>query len=180
MSAAEIALIVLAVVALVGTALWSVAQRLDRLHRREFQTRATLEAQLTRRANAAADLAASGVLDPASAMLVADAATTSLGAARLIGDDDPDAATDRSLVESDLTSALRAVLRGSESEPDAGDSEPLQRLRHAHYRVGLARRFHNDAVVAIQQIRRLWLVRTFRLAGHAALPSTFEMDDATL
>src|SRR5699024_8176825 len=107
MSAAEIVLIALALLALVAVALGSVAQRLDRLHRREYQTRATLEAQLVRRADAAADLAASGALDPAGAVLVADAALASMGAARLVGDEEePDAPGERELVESDLSRTL--------------------------------------------------------------------------
>ena len=54
----------------------------------------------------------------------------------------------------------------------------VDRVRQVQYRIQLARRFHNDAVVQIHQIRRLGLVRVFRLAGYAPLPSTFEMDDA--
>lgn len=191
MSAAEVALIALAVLALVTVALWSVAQRLDRLHRREFQTRATLEAQLVRRADAAAELAASGALDPAGAVLVADAALASMGAARLIGDEEePDLPGDRELVESELSRTLRAALGSGQTAPggdaaaEAGGvvgpsaTAEVDRVRQVQYRVQLARRFHNDAVVQIHQIRRLALVRRFRLAGYAPMPGTFEMDDA--
>jgi hypothetical protein len=41
----------------------------------------------------------------------------------------------------------------------------------------MARRFHNDAVVDVRQVRRKTVVRLFRLAGHAELPSTIEFDD---
>lgn len=200
MSTAEIVLLVAAVLALLALGLWSVAQRLDRLHRREFQTRATLEAHLVRRADTAAELATSGCLDPASAVLVADAALGSMGAARLVGEDDE--AYDpgeRELVESELTRTLRAALDGLDSaagspaaaagpEPErsigtsadtnTASQDVIARTRQVQYRVHLARRFHNDAVVQIHQIRRLALVRWFRLAGYAALPTTFEMDDA--
>ena len=44
-------------------------------------------------------------------------------------------------------------------------------------RVVLARRFYNDAVSTTLVIRRRRLVRWLRLAGTAALPSPFEMDD---
>jgi len=187
MSAAEIVLIALALLALVAVALGSVAQRLDRLHRRESQTRATLEAQLVRRADAAADLAASGALDPAGAVLVADAALASMGAARLVGDEEePDAPGERELVESDLSRTLRAALGGALETPEgevpamtgAPEADQVARVRQVQYRVHLARRFHNDAVVQIHQIRRLALVRLFRLAGYAPMPSTFELDDA--
>ncbi|HLS24908.1 MAG TPA: hypothetical protein VK063_03435 [Beutenbergiaceae bacterium] len=182
MSAAEIVLLILAVLALVGVVLWSVAQRLDRLHRREFQTRAVLEAQLVRRADIAAEVAADGLLDPASAVLVADAALGSMRAARIVGDDDSaQARAERGLVESELTRTLRTAL--DETDPGLPPRSPeaaeaIDRLRHSHDRVQLARRFHNDAVVQIHHIRRLTLVRLFRLAGRAALPRTFEMDDA--
>ena len=41
----------------------------------------------------------------------------------------------------------------------------------------LARRFHNDAVTDVRRVRRKRVVRSFRLAGHAELPQTFEIDD---
>lgn len=193
MSTAEIVLIALAVLALIGVLLWSVAQRLDRLHRREIQTRATLETQLLRRADTAAQVAADSVLDPASAVLVTDAALASMSAPRLVGEDladeEPTAdasartAAERGLVESDLSRTLRAAL--DEDHPDlparsAQEAEAVQRLRQIHYRVQLARRFHNDVVVQIHRIRGLTLVRWFRLAGNAPLPRTFEMDDAPI
>ena len=63
--------------------------------------------------------------------------------------------------------------------PGPGDEADLVgRMRQVQNRVQLARRFHNDAVVQIQQIRRLALVRIFRLPGRAPMPVTFEMDDA--
>lgn len=187
MSAAEIVLVALAVAALLALLLWSVAQRLDRLHRREFQTRATLEAQLVHRADTAAELASSGLLDPASSVLVADAALASMGAVRLVGEEEASGvgtAAERGLIESDLSRTLRAAL-DAEGEgahpvpPGPGDEADLVgRMRQVQNRVQLARRFHNDAVVQIQQIRRLALVRIFRLPGRAPMPVTFEMDDA--
>lgn len=185
MSAAEIVLVVLAVLALIGVMLWSVAQRLDRLHRREIQTRATLEAQLTHRAEAAVGLAESGLLDPASAVLISEAAwSAGLRSARLIGEEDPGGAQQRGLLESELSQTLRAGLGDEEYQADiargADGAAALEHLRQSSHRAQLARRFHNDAVVQIRQIRSTWLVRTFRLAGHAAMPMPFEMDDVVL
>jgi hypothetical protein len=54
------------------------AARLDRLHAKVEGAMSALDAQLIRRAEAALELANSGVLDPASALLIADAATESL------------------------------------------------------------------------------------------------------
>ena len=54
------------------------AARLDRLHAKVEGAMSALDAQLIRRAESALELANSGVLDPASALLIADAATESL------------------------------------------------------------------------------------------------------
>ena len=47
----------------------------------------------------------------------------------------------------------------------------LHGSRRAGVRVQLARRFHNDAVTDVRRVRRKWVVRLFRLAGHADLPA---------
>ncbi|HEY5554735.1 MAG TPA: hypothetical protein VIK43_07385, partial [Cellulomonas sp.] len=64
MSWSEIVIVVVAVVLLVGWRLWVSASRLDRLHRKVASSRAVVDAQLLRRASAAANLAASGLMDP--------------------------------------------------------------------------------------------------------------------
>lgn len=68
--------VTLAVVALVllGWYLSYTAARLHRLHTRVEGALAALDAQLVRRADAAVELANSGVLDPATSLLLADAA----------------------------------------------------------------------------------------------------------
>jgi len=185
LSGAEIALIVVAFVALVGLVLVQLAQRLDRLHRRVLRSRSVLEAQLVRRAEAAAELAGGGDLDPASSVIVGEAAwNAAVHAPRLVGgesDELADTDGERGLVESALTMDLRAAL-GSPLDQAALREDPttaaaLDRLAHTCYRAQLARRFHNDAVVATQRLRRNVLIRTFHLAGRAAMPETFEMDD---
>jgi hypothetical protein len=95
-------IIVLAILALV---LWSFyiswrASRLDRLHNRVEAARTALDLALVRRASAASDLASSGLLDPATSLLLADAVRRARQA-------NP---ADRDLAESDLTRALRATL----------------------------------------------------------------------
>ncbi|MCL2595746.1 MAG: hypothetical protein FWD83_09525, partial [Promicromonosporaceae bacterium] len=69
MNWAYITLIVLAVFGVMLTVLWVRASRLDRLHRKVVGTRVALDKQLALRAAAAADLANSGLLDPASSIL---------------------------------------------------------------------------------------------------------------
>jgi len=70
----EITLLVIAVLLVVGWQAWIFASRIDRLHRKVVASRMALDAQLVRRAVAAADLASAGVLDPASSVLVIGAA----------------------------------------------------------------------------------------------------------
>src|SRR5699024_8297734 len=160
----------------------SVARRLDRLHRREVTSRATLEAQLVHRAESALVLVEDVGLDPASGLIIRDAAwRAAFSAPRLVGEEAPDP-EQRGLVESELTRALRTGLGDVEAQRGLASAGPeaaraLEQLAHTHYRVELARRFHNDAVTQIQYIRRTWIVRLFHLAGRAALPQTFEMDE---
>jgi len=162
------------VVALVVVLAWYLtfsATRLDRLHARLEGARSALDAQLVRRASVSLQIAVSGRLDPASGLLLADAAHE----AREAG------APDREQAESDLTRALHAAFaeRGS-IEPfqsDAAGRELLRELTAACLRVQLSRRFLNDVVRAARVVRRKMVVRYLRLAGHADWPATAEFDD---
>lgn len=167
---------VLAVLILAGLGLYlsSTAGRLDRLHKRIDTSRLSLDALLLRRSAISQELAASGVLDPASSMLVADAAH----AARTAADGDDQA---RARAESALTAALAAAL-GDPADAREVRSSPLgadllDELAAACRRVELSRRFLNDAVRACRQVRRHRTARWFRLAGHTPLPLSWEMDD---
>ena len=168
--------VVAAVVAvlLVGLYLSQVAGRLDRLHRRIDTAQLGLEVQLARRSGLVTDVAGSGLLDPASALVLADAAA----AAREADPDDDDAV---SIAESDLTRALAAAFADREdveAVEEEGGAEVVVELEAACRRVQLARRFHNDAVRACLVLRRRRLVRVFRLAGHTPWPATVEIDDS--
>ncbi|WP_405734052.1 hypothetical protein OG607_38955 [Streptomyces sp. NBC_01537] len=155
----------------VGLYLSWTAGRLDRLHARIDASRASLDAQLLRRASVAQELATAGVLDPAASIVLYEAAH----AARQAEDEQ------REVAESELSQALRAVF----AEPDAveavreapGGENATRELTQAVRRVPMARRFHNDSVRAARALRRHRKVRWFRLAGHAPSPMTFEMDD---
>ncbi|WP_303323530.1 hypothetical protein [Actinomyces radicidentis] len=182
-----VALVVVLVVAL-GWILYARAVRVDRLHRQVLGARATLEAELTHRAQAAADLAASGALDPASALLLSRAAHDALEAEGPVVDDclDPDErggahpARPRALIESDLTRVIRAVAHeGARAELAEGPvgADCLARLDRASYRLGLARRFHNIHVAEARRLRARPGVRLLHLAGSAPLPATFDIDD---
>ena len=60
-------------------------------------------------------------------------------------------------------------------DPAAGPAGLIAELADAEARVVLARRFHNDAVRDTLALRERRLVRWFRLAGTAALPTYFEI-----
>jgi len=166
----DVILIAVAAV-LVGVYVSWRAGRLDRLHARVDGARAALDAALVRRSSVALELAACGLLDPATSLLLAGAAHDARSASQA-----------RELPESDLTRALRAALGQPgflatlTGREDA--AELLTELESAAHQVFLARKFYNGAVAATRSARRRWLVRLFHLAGGAALPEFFEIDDS--
>lgn len=179
-------LLVLAVLA-TGWYLLFLARRLDRLHRRVEGAAVALDNQLLRRAQAATELAASGLLEPASAVLVAGAAAQALEAGEgraaqlaldpFSGSRLDDHSDDREAAESDLSRALRATLDALPDDDPARTGGHLDGLAAVSHRVVLARRFHNDAVSHARTVRRKRLVRLARLAGSAPAPRTVEIDD---
>jgi hypothetical protein len=179
--------LVVAVALLLGVA-WYLsysAARLDRLHARVEGALSALDAQLVRRAEATLELANSGALDPASALMMAAAASESLEAhnERALEHDllEGQHFAGREVLETDLTLALQAALSVPVVEGLRAGEGPgmpaLERVEAAGVRVQLARRFHNDAVKDVQRVRRKLVVQVFRLAGHAELPRTVEFDD---
>lgn len=139
------------------------AGRLDRQHARVDAAWAALDAQLVRRAAAAAALVPLLPPGPATDRLAAVAHD-----AVEAGDDG------RETVENDLTRALRAVV----AQAPAGAA--LDELAAAGTRVGLARSFHNSAVKDTRSLRFKRMVRALRLAGHRRMPEFFEIDDTAL
>ncbi len=183
MSTGEWIGVALVVLVALGWYLSYSAARLDRLHARVQGTLAALDAQLVRRAEATLELVSSGAIDAATAFILAGAASDSLAAAE---QDDLDAdllrfGPERESAESDLTDALvlaltPEVLAELSSKPGFGD-DVVSRVKATGLRVQLGRRFHNDAVTDVRRVRRKWVVRVFRLAGHAAMPRTVEFAD---
>lgn len=132
-----------------------LATRVDRAHARVERTWAMLDTTLVRRAQRAVELASQPGMDPASTLLVCDAATAALEL-----DLSPQA---REQAESNLSHVLHLMaMTGGELEAE---------------RAVLARRLHNDAVSTALSLRRRPVVRTCRLAGRAAQPRPFEMAD---
>lgn len=150
------------------------ASRLDRLHARVEAAAQALEAQLARRAEVALEFAGSGLLDPASALILADAADRALEA-------ETSPLPERLRYEESLTQALTLVLdREALAQLRAREPERAvlaDRMVEASRRVALARHFHNAAVADVQRVRRKPVVRAARLAGHTPWFETIEFDD---
>lgn len=143
---------------------WRVT-RLDRLHHRVESSWAALDAALLRRGAAVSALVAADVLDRKASRELAGAA----GAARRAD------ATEREFLESRLSHVMRTELEDPDLPAQAVPS--VEEITEAAKGVHMARTFHNDAVADTRRARRSRLVRGLRLAGHAALPDFFEMDD---
>ncbi len=143
-----------------GWLAWT-ANRLDKLHLRCEAAKATLDQAAIRRSLVAQEIAMSGdLVDPASALLVSDAATATQEPMQ----------SDRWLAESDLTAALLLV--------ELPSSGPLvSQLADAARRLTIARRIHNDVVASTLALRSRRRVRWFRLAGRASAPSIATFDD---
>ena len=148
------------------------AGRLDRLHNRVETARTALDLAMVRRSSAAYELASSGLLDPATSLLLADAV-------RRAKDADAD---ERDLAESDLTRALRAAFGqpGFRAELDGkeGAKELVGNVEAAAHQVYIARKFYNDVAARTLDARRRPLARVFRLSGNAPQPEFFEMEDS--
>lgn len=177
--------VAIAVVALIAWYLSYTAARLDRLHTRLEGSVSSLDAQLVRRAEVVREVAGSGALDPASAALLADAASASLDSADVASLRDgvrgdgigiPRAQTESLLTEVLCTTLTDDVLGQLRDEND-GWPEVVERLRSAGQRVVMARRFHNEAVRDVCRLRSRPQVRYLGLAGHTPLPSPVEFDD---
>jgi hypothetical protein len=167
--------IVVAAALLIGVYVSWRAGRIDRLHARVEMARAALDVNLLRRSSVALELATSGLLDPATSLLLAAA----VHGTRTDGGDRP-----RDLAESDLTRALRAAF----SQPDfrsslsgkEGADELLGEVEATAHQVFLARKFYNDMVAVTRDARRRPLARLLRLSGNAQAPEFFEMDDSLI
>jgi hypothetical protein len=189
--------IVVALALFIGVYVSWRAGRIDRLHARVEMARTALDVTLLRRSSVALELATSGLLDPATSLLLAAAVhgTRPGGPGGSGGDGSPPGSVGsgggvppginsrpRDLAESDLTRALRAAFsqpgfRSSLSGKDGAD-ELLAEVEAAAHQVFLARKFYNDMVAATREARRRPLARVLRLSGKARAPEFFEMDDS--
>jgi hypothetical protein len=135
----------------------------------------------------ALELATSGLLDPATSLLLAGAvhgtrSASAGGSGGVVPPGQQGGDRPRDLAESDLTRALRAAFsqpgfRSSLSGKEGAD-ELLAEVEAASHQVFLARKFYNDVVAATREARRRPLARLLRLSGKARAPEFFEMDDS--
>jgi hypothetical protein len=139
----------------VAYSLWT-ARRLDRLHRRVDAARSALDAQLRRRAAVAVAHA-----ERHRAAAVGVAARQALAVEGL--------GHDREAAENALSRALQT------STAPADDV-----LVDVTAKTAFARRFHNDTVRDVTEVRTRRIVRWFHLYGHAPLPAYFEIDDTAV
>lgn len=164
-------------VGLLALAVWYLshqAGRLDRLHHRIEVASAALDGHLTRRAGIAAELVSLNILDPASEAYLMQSAHDVLA-----GEDLPD--SQRLSDESELTEALADALEDEHDiiafKQDLAANQLLSELLAVCNRITLAKRFHTEAVQDCLAIREQSLVKFFRLAGFAKLPTTLDFDD---
>jgi hypothetical protein len=161
----------LLLVVLVALYLNQTAGRLDRLHIKVDQARAALDEQLLVRAGIASDLSTSGILDPATSLVLGEAAHQ----ARIA---EP---WSRAQAQSDLTDVLQLAFADDEAVALAkaapGGEELLDELAAAARRVQLASQFLDDAVRSARRVRSQRLVRWLRLAGRAPWPDAEEFAD---
>jgi hypothetical protein len=149
-------------VLLVWTA-WTLT-RLRRLERRVQRAWAALHAQLQRRAELA------GVLADGHDAALGDGGTRLRAA---VAEARSPRTGDRELAENELGSALRALPPGLPGVPSGLRAD----LQDTATRVGLARRFYNDAVRDTRELRHRRLSRWLRLHARRPLPRYFDIDD---
>jgi hypothetical protein len=164
MSTLEVlALMIIVAVVLVWWITW-LATRATRATVRAERTWSVLDAALVGRAQRAAELVMMPGIDPATALLVLDAAAAALEPELRHGE--------RERAESDLSYVLDVVDPMLQTNPSELDS---QRIRASMYR-----RLHNDAVATALSLRRRHSVRILRLAGRSCEPRPFEMADGAI
>ena len=147
-----------------------LATRLDRLHHRVETSWANLDVLLQKRAAIALEIAHSDLADPASSLLLT-------GAAYQARDAD---IKNRSMAESGLSGALGLLISDGLAHATQLEQSLLQELSALTAKIRVAISIHTDAVSSTVMVRRKFVVRTFRLAGRAPLPVTYEFESDVL
>ena len=140
------------------------ATRLDRLHHRVESSWAALDSLLQRRAAIALEIAHSAFADPGLALILNQAAHQAREAD----------ISNRSEAESGLTGSLGLLLINVHENADDG---LLLELSDITDKIRVAVKLHVEAVNRTQLVRRKLIVKTFRLAGRAPLPSIHKFEE---
>jgi hypothetical protein len=152
------------------------ATRLDRLHARIETARAALDAALLRRCAVVLEMATSGLLDPASVVILADAEKD----ARRFSDSGA-LLPERAQAEQNLSQAvtvlyeqadLKDLLTRDEHTADYG-LKLLNDLDEATARLSIAEQFYNETVNLTVSSRQRPLSRFLHLPGNAPEPTHF-------
>lgn len=141
-----------------------LATRLDRLHHRVETSWANLDGLLQQRAAIALEIAHDEISDPAIAMLITQTAHQAREADM----------KSRSEAESALSGTLGLLM--SHGANMDGDNPLLTELQAITEKIRVAIALHTEAVARTQLLRRKIIIRTFRLAGYAPLPVTYEFE----
>jgi hypothetical protein len=156
----------LLIIAILAWYLSFLATRLDRLHGRVETSWANLDGLLQRRAAIAIEIARSDIADPASALLLTFTAHQAREAS----------VRDRSQAESGLTGALSILLENSETISAPIELDLVRELDELTAKIKVAISMHVEAVSRTQMVRKKFLIRLFRLAGHAPAPIVYEFE----
>ena len=160
------ALLIFVLIASFAWYLSFLATRLDRLHHRVETSWANLDSLLQRRAAIAIEIARSEIADPASSLLLTFAAHQAREAS----------VKDRSQAETGLSGALGILLETSLTTGGNIEQELMRELSELNEKIKVAIALHVESVSRTQLIRSRWIIRTFRLAGSAPLPVTYEFE----
>ena len=156
--------LVIAALVLILWYLSFTATRLDRLHHRVETSWAALDSLLQRRAAVALEIAHSSFADPGLSLILNQAAHQAREAE----------ISERSDAESGLTGSLGLLLMNVH---DNTDDALLKELSDITDKVRVAVKLHVEAVNRTQLVRRKLIVKAFRLAGRAPLPSIHKFEE---
>ena len=140
------------------------ATRLDRLHHRVESSWAALDSLLQRRAAIALEIAHSSFADPGLALILNQSAHIAREAD----------ISERSEAESGLTGSLGLLLMNIHGNTDVA---LLRELSDITDKIRVAVKLHVEAVNRTQLVRRKFIVKTFRLAGRAPLPTIHKFEE---
>jgi len=163
-------ILVIVFIAILAWYLTFLATRLDRLHGRVETRWANLDGLLQRRAAIAIEIARSEISDPASSLLLTFAAHQAREAS----------VRDRSQAETGLTGALGILIEGADSISSPIELDLLRELDDLTKKIKVAIAMHVEAVDRTQMVRKKFLIRLFRLAGHAPAPVVYEFEGDVL